>query len=367
MNPRSGYYLGLGAFYLLVVFLFGGIAYQSPPYSHWDLSQYLAMAEAFPGIDREVNLPFAGRLLGPALVSVSNLPAAGGFRILTLVVGLAVVCLLFRFLLNRNISEGPAFVATALFMLNKHFFGYVLWNYFQLNDMLGFLSLLLLTEAMFRKRWIIFSLALVLGVMAREIVLVMVPVTLVYLYDRKILGEHWKIAVSAMVPGLVVFAALRVMLPDSGMGILETFRYFSVKAGAWQTWYYLFINSVVPVSFLPIIFWARTRAFFRTNRFVLVLMALVSLSSFLGSNNERLIAPIFLSFYWLTAEILDKEVHGRWLLGCLLICGLVGSFHQTMTRSEFISHEMMMVTTLGSLLVATGAFIVFRVSDIRKK
>lgn len=359
------YVLLAGAF-LLAVLLFGEIPFRAPEFAHWDLFRYQAMAEAFPDIDPEVKLPFAGRLLGPALVAALPVPVETSFRLWTLVAGLATTLLLCRFLERRGIRTETAVLVTVLFVFNRQFFGTVLWNYFQLNDMLGFVCLLAAFEAMLARRWTFFALALAVGVFAREIVLVMVPTAICYLAcpgEEDNRSRRWPAAILSMVPTLVIFVLLRNTLPESGRGVVETFRDFSVKAGAWRTWYYLLVNSVSPLTFLPVLFHRRALRFLADRPWLVVYAALVFVSSFMGSNNERLMAPVFVAFYWLVAHVIDGWA-GRWrtlAMGLVLAFTLTGSVHHTVTRFGFVTREAMMAGTLGSLLALSLILILFRI------
>jgi hypothetical protein len=93
---------------------------------------------------------------------------------------------------------------------------------------------------------------------------------------------------------------------------------------------------------------------------------LVSLSAFFGSNNERLMAPVFIVFYWLIGDILMAELPcwGRGPRWFLIICGIVATFHQTYTRFEFLEKGHVVVMSLGSLFLLTIGSIIF---IIRKK
>ncbi|MEN8007209.1 MAG: hypothetical protein ABFS42_09350 [Candidatus Krumholzibacteriota bacterium] len=359
--------LALAGVVLLAIFMFGKIDHTVPPFSSWDLVAYLNMAEAAPGLADNVGLPYASRLLGPLLAGLGPLPAPEMFRIFTIMTSLVLPLLFFRFLTERGLDRNSALTAVILFVLNKQFFGFNLWNYFQLNDMLGLLFLAVLFGAMLRGRWVLFGVILFLGAMTRETTMIMVPVAVLYLWDEGRLKKEGGRLLAAAVPGVVLLIVLKLALPARGFTILGAFKNYSVKAAAWRTWFYLFVNSVAPLTFLPLVFYHRTAAFFRARRYALLFVALVSLSAFFGSNNERLMAPVFVVFYWLIADILAAEFAAgpsgaRWFL---VLCGLAAAFHQTYTRFGFLEKPLVVGLSLGSLLLVTIASIMFAIR--RKK
>lgn len=358
--------LALALVVLLTVFLFGKIDHTVPPFSQWDLVAYLHMAEAAPALADDVGLPYASRLLGPMLAGLGPLKAPEMFRILTLVAALIIPMVFFRFLKKRGIDENSALTVVVLFVFNKQFFGFNVWNYFQLNDLLGLLFLVILFDAMLRSRWLVFATALFLGAITRETTLIMIPTAALHLWEQGRLKAEASRLLAAAVPGLVLFLVIRLVLPADGFSNLGAFKQFSVKAGAWRTWFYLFVNSVLPVTFLPLVFFHRTVAFFRARRFGLLFVGLVSLSAFFGSNNERLMAPVFIVFYWLIGDILMGELRSGppgariFLAGC----GFLAVFHQTYTRFAFLEKSLVAGLSLGSLLLVTVVSILFA---IRKK
>ena len=68
-----------------------------------------------------------------------------------------------------------------------------------------------------------------------------------------------------------------------------------------------FGNTLKPLTFLPLIFLRTTLAYFKANKFMLALIGLTFVSSLLGSSDERLMAPAFVAFYWLLAQIFEKD------------------------------------------------------------
>ena len=365
MLERNRSTLVLVGVVLLTVFMFGKIDHTVAPFSSWDLVAYLNMAEAAPGLADNVGLPYASRLLGPMLAGLGPLPAPVMYRILTVMIALVLPLLFFRFLVGQGLNSNSALTAVILFVLNKQFFGFNIWNYFQLNDMLGMLILVILFGALFRRQWLLFGVALILGAMTREAAMIMIPVAVLYLWDEGSLKEDGGRLLAAAAPGLILLVALKLVMPARGFTILEAFQHYSVKAGSWRTWFYLFVNSVAPLTFLPLVFFRRTAAFFRTRRYALLFVLLVSLSAFFGSNNERLMAPVFIVFYWLIGDILMAELHhgGRGARWFLVICGILAAFHQTYTRFEFLEKDLVVMFSLGSLLLVTISSIMFGIRN----
>ena len=361
MIKRNRNIIVLAGVVLLTVFLFGKIDHRVLPFSQWDLVTYLQMAEAAPALADDVGLPHASRLLGPMLAGLGPLPAPEMFRLLTLITALIIPIVFFKFLAGQGLDERSALTAVVLFVLNKQFFGFNVWNYFQLNDLLGLLFLVILFDALLKNRWVVFGVVLFLGALARETTMIMIPVAALHLWEQGRLKTEWSRLLVAAAPGLILFLGLKLALPARGLSIPEAFKHYSVKAGAWQTWFYLFVNSVAPLTFLPLIFFRRTAAFFRARRYAALFVGLVWLSTFFGSNNERLMAPVFIVFYWLIGDILMHELRpGPWGARRFLVgCGFLAMFHQTYTRFAFLEKSLVVGLSLGSLLLVTIVSILF--------
>lgn len=167
-KQRLVYLLVVGAIAVVMIYLYGQIDYTVEPYAQSDLYHYRLMAGAAPQLAPDVQQPYAFRILGPYLAGILAGQDPWGFRLLTLVVALALGMVYFLFLTSWGIRSAVAAVTTALLLFNKHLFGYVVWDYFQINDLLALLYLVILWWALRRARWLVFAVTLVLGALTRE-------------------------------------------------------------------------------------------------------------------------------------------------------------------------------------------------------
>lgn len=383
-SPRrlTGVFI-VGAVAALVIFLYGQIDYTIEPYAQSDLYHYRMMAAAAPRLAPAVQQPYAYRLLGPYLAGVLAGQEPWGFRILTMLAATAFGILYVLFLGSRGIGPPVAVMTTVLLLLNKHLFGYNVWNYFQINDLLSLVYLVILWWALpvpdqatatasslsgkapqenllplpaRRTRWLVFGVTLVVGVLTRETVLLMIPVAVVFLVERRQLSREWRSFLLAVLPGLLCFVLLRVIVqPVGGQDMFSHFLRTVPKIAEPATWFRLLINAFIPVSLLPLIFWRHTLVFFRQNLAMLVFLLLVLVSAFFGTDNERLMAPAAVAFYLLLATIIERYLYpSRLAVVVLLAGGFVSSWQHFMGRYPLPSRELTLILSLTSLLVVSG-------------
>ena len=357
------YVVIIGFVTLLMVFLYGQIEYTREPYAKWDLAAYRAIALAAPQLDPTIPQPFAFRLLGPYVVGLLPLPDPLGFYILAVSASFGLVFLLYAFLCDMGVSAGVAALTTILFCFNKHLFGFTVWDFFQINDLLSLIYIIILFWTMVRGKWVLFGLFMLLGAMTRETVVLMMPVVFVYLIEKKKFFKEAGPALVAILLPAGVFLSLRLLIKAPGVGLLKAFAIFSAKLLSVETWFRLLINPFIPLSLLPLIYFERTAEFFRDKKYALLFILLVFASTLFGLNDERLMAPAFIVFYWLIAVIIDAEKVGRnkTVLSILILASFLASFHHEISRFNFLNRNVTVVTSLGALLIVTAVVLVLRI------
>ncbi|MBM4030580.1 MAG: hypothetical protein FJ291_02205 [Planctomycetes bacterium] len=120
------------------VFFYGQIDDLSS--QHWrgmDFPKYRAIAQAVPGLARNVPSPFCYRLLGPYLAGLLPFPDPVAFEILEVIASGSVVVFFYFFMCYLGASPPTAALTVVLFMCNKFFFGFPMWDSFQVNDTLS--------------------------------------------------------------------------------------------------------------------------------------------------------------------------------------------------------------------------------------
>ena len=362
-----------------MIYLSGMVPYNSPPFSQWDLHNYRLMAQASPHIDRSVCPPYLYRILGPYIVGLFPGGDATGFYLAAILCSLLLVVVYFRLLCAVGISPRAAGLATMLLTMNRYFFGFTVWDCFQIDDLIAEVLLLALFLCMFKLKWGAYSVLLLLGSLTRESVFIIVPATLVFLWERKKIKEELMPLCAAILPGVMVFIVLRVIikstctdhesgLPGSGMAYYwwAFFKYLKHFIQP-ETLFRRLVNAFVPFSFLPIIFFQETGEFLVRYKHLGVFYVLVFISAVFGGDAERLMAPAFIVFYMLLGRIIDKTVVNR-PLGWMAVIGIafVSTIHHQNARFLLPSQKYTVLFSMGSLLLMTLCCIFYRIKYRRR-
>jgi len=346
---------------LIMIFSYGKIEYTEEPYINWDLKAYRAMSSISPKLNTDISKPFVYRILGPYIVGLLPLPDPMGFYILTVVMAFLCVFLFYFFLCNMGVSANISAITTILFCFNKYLFGFNVWDFFQINDLLSLIYLIILFSSMVRSRWIIFGLILVLGAFTREVAMLLVPVAFFYLFEKNKLLQEGRYVLIAVVPAILIFLLLRILIIAPGNTLLQALIIHSKKLYSMEALFRMLINSFIPLSLIPIVFYNKTIEFFRDKRYIYVFIMLVLFSALFGSNNERLMSPAFIVFYWLVATIIDSEIKkSKPLLIVILLCTFLASFHHNISRFDFMTRKLTTIVSLNSLIIVTILSIVYR-------
>lgn len=339
---------------ILMIVLYGQINYMLEPFAHWDLSSYRKMALASPEINPDIPIPFAYRVLGPYIVGLLPISTTIGFYIFSIFFS---ICLSFQFyylLRYIGLSTTISSVTVSLFLFNKYLFGITIWNYFQLNDLLSLNFIIIMLLSIWRNQWIVFSIILVLGAFTKEISLLMIPVAFIYILEKKELSTKWKKVIVAVIPAIMIFILIRVLIPTAGgKSLLEAFLIFSQKVWSPESILRKLVNSYLPFYFIPFIFFKHTLQFFRTKKYMLWYVILVFLSTYFGSNNERLMAPSFIVFYMLIGTILQDLNPKKTFLLFIMVIGFLSSFHHVFAKYPLQSINWTYFFTLGTTLIIT--------------
>ena len=364
MQQRTRRIALLGCLSVTMMALYGRIDFRSAQFEHWDLWSYQAMAEAAPGLSSQVARPFAYRLLGPYLVGLLPLPTSAGFYIATIATALGLTFLFYGLLRKLAFDPTIAMLGTSLFLFNRYFFGFVVWDYFQLSDILSFTFLVLLWWSMLAGRWGPFALLLALGVLSRETVWLMIPVAFVHLWESGAIRAQWKAAAVSITPALLIAVLLRLFVQaDGGLSVIQAF--FTIaprKVLQPESWISL-VAAFLPLSILPMIFHKVTFDFFRRRKHAAIFAGLVVGSTLLGRDNARLMAPSFIVFYPLIASILQIQRGQRVWIGIIMASSFAASFHHIYglvplpgkVVTEVVSAAALALVTTSALFVRSSA------------
>lgn len=354
-RPNPFFYLAILLLITLgMVFFYGQIPYEQAPYSGWDLSVYRKMAQAAPLLNPSVPQPYAYRLLGPYLVGLFRGDETPVFYLFSVIASVALAVALFYFLKTLGVSRAIALITSLLFIFNKHFFGFTLWDYFQTNDVLSLLITIVLFWSLLSCRWLIFMLALAAGALCRETSMLLALVALFFLIEQRAPRKEILKFLAACLPAFLIFSGLRLWIEAPGPSLLQAFLLHLDKWLKPDTWFRLLINAFLPLSFFPLVFYPETLDFFRQRKYAVFFLLLILLSTFFGTDHERLMAPTFVIYYWLVATILEKY-SSRWFLILVLGCTFLASFHQDYGRFLLPNRLSAMVLGVTMLSVVTAA------------
>ena len=366
LSDRSKYSIIVALVAASMAYAYGRIDYQNPGYSTWDLHDYRAMAQAVPSLTENVRQPFVFRILGPYVAGIMPMSTDVSFLMLSVSLGLILSLLFYSYLCSSIVKPPIAALATVLFILNKYLYGFPVWNYFHVNDILSQIEIVLLMWTMISQKWVWFGIVLLLGSLTRETPLIMMPVAFVFALEMKHLGRLLSVLLIAVLPALVTAIALRILLhSDQGYNLPQAFMAYADKLLLLETWFRLLINCLIPFSLVPLIFFETSRHYFRTRKYAIVYLVLVVISTFFGYNSERLMAPVFIVFYPLLAIIIEKHIaQSRWIILTVIIAAIVSQLHHTYARFP-LPRELTIGLSLLAFAIVTLSMIYYKIRMAR--
>ncbi len=342
---------------ILMLYLYGDINYRAEPYKNLDLRYYLQMARVSPEVANSIPRPFCFRLLGPYIAGLLPIDEALAFRILTYLSLLVLVFVFYWFLVASGLSSRVSTIVVAFFVMNKQLFGFLSWDYFQLNDVISLILILVSIWAIVRRNLLLLALSLILGALTREVNMVIVAVAIFYAFERKFNWHELLKVVFATIPGIVTFILVRTFVhPSGGPELLEVFYIYRGKIFSVEVVLRVLGNAFLPFSLLPIIFYRETLRFFRERLFLAIYFFLVFSTIMFAFNNERLMTPAFVVFYLLIACILEWTKLINRLSGILFfLLAFTASFHHIFARfpvERNVSVAMGITSTIAISVIA---------------
>lgn len=354
---------------LIGIYFYGEIDYLDSDYRLWDLQDYKIMAENSPNLKENVTLdklrqPFVFRITGPFLSGLLPFEIITNFKILNILFSLTLSLLTFYYLLKLNVEIKIALILTIFYVFNKYLFGFPVWNYFHLNDILVQIIITLLFLIIYEDNFhpIKYAFVLVIGAFTKETAMIMIPVGLYYFWEFNKSNKHEsnnknnsKVILDYIlysIPAIFTFVLIRIYLnSQTGNNLYEAILEYSEKLIEAETWFRLMINSIIPFSLLPVIYYSLTKEFFRGKNYLILYTILVILSTFFGINNERLMAPVSLVLLPLLGYIFQntKLKQMRYLLPMILFFSL-SIFHHTYSRFP-LNRKLTIILSIFSLIL----------------
>ena len=349
------YPLLIAASFLLAAFLYGNIDIADEANADWDLHQYIKIAQAAPDLDPTVKRPFAFRFLAHYVIGLIPLNVHYSYILINYTAILILLIVLYRFLLSREVPRSYAFLAVFMYIFNKHFIGYNMWNPYQINDILMNLIIIWFLYSLANRRFLGVAGALLVGSFVRETFLILIPVGFVFLFAN---DRRTKQIISFFVIALMAASIpyiLRLLVPASNGDTLKgAFSVYAIyKLHTIKGVYHYFFNPWIPFSLIPFICFRETFGFIKDNIHLLFLLLGVYFSGFFGINVERLVHPAFIVFYSLLALIVMRRFGSRSQFTFLAIAAFLTSFHYIIGRFPLPSRNLTIVISGGTAVIVT--------------
>ncbi len=339
----------------LFVWLYGAI----DPVVHAEsgIKYYRPMAEMSPHIDLGQIQPYVFRWLGPWLAGLLPLPVPTAYYLLAVFGSLALGALAYAVVRADGRSEAAAALTVVLLAMNPYLFGFNVFNNFHLDDLIAQLGLGAALWLLWRGRYAAMGLVLAVTVLAREPAILLVPVALVYLWERRELRTDGPRVALALVPVVVLFVLPRALMVDTeGPNLVQTFLNASGKAYQAGTWARLLVNAWVPVVALLAVWPRETARWARAHLHLVALGALTLGSAFFGGDQERLLQPAIWAVYPAVACVLDRHWTGRTgPLAVLLAAGVLTSLHHLTARFPLPDRWLTVILAAVALVLAFAA------------
>ena len=272
-----------------------------------DAHHYLRMAQKAPAVDITVGAPFGYRILPSWLVGMLPLSEKEGFRLLS-TIGLMLLPLLWIAFL-QGFSPVVQISSLICLLLNPHLVGFVSFNPYQFCDVITFVLILAGLIALRQNNVVLLSILMCMGILSRETVLLFIPVTFVYLWEKEQLkAQGWKYAVGFM-PALGLMWYIRsTFLPynEGEWSFLQALWISGGDAFKPVIWSRILLNTFAPFVFLPLFFWKQCGHFLKSNLHFLLMFLLILGSCFIAKDKERLLVVAFPIFYLFLAKVMEK-------------------------------------------------------------
>ncbi len=292
---------------IFVLLFTGQIEYQQLQYKNSDLTKYIAMAKVSPELNLTIIRPFVYRILVPWFIGLMPFSIPTNFFLLNTVF-LILLSIVFYFVLTEfELSTNVALTLTIAFQMNRYFFQFLSWNYFQLSDTIALSVLFTSFILIKRKNWILLFLLLPVSILIKEYALIILPAGLFYfLFQRKSKKDFLLFGLLSITT-ITVYALIRIVL-DTDQGVDLLTQYITKEFYYSRPMLFLkkYIASFTPFGLLPIIFYKELIHFFKRNSFLFVYTLTVIVISYFGEA-ERMMAPLAVVYFLFIGNLVEKR------------------------------------------------------------
>ena len=272
-----------------------------------DILQYSDMADKAPGLSSDTWEPYAYRILGPWLAGTFFHNADLGFYLINILFLIGMALALWDLLFVYGIKTNPAILIVISLMLNRYYFSFIAYDFYQLNDTISITCLWFSLSLLKRRNYLLILPIALAGMLAREILLIWIPVSFFILYKESSAKKDWVWTGFISFLLMAVFLGLKLgVTAKGGIGLVQAIaddwgKLFDPFAIAKQ----LFIANT-PLFLLPVIFYKDLKVFIKERSELLILLGITYLTTLFGHDYERLMTPAAPFIYLFTAALIQK-------------------------------------------------------------
>ncbi len=292
---------------IFVLLFTGQIEYQLPQYKASDLTKYIAMAKASPELNVNIIKPFVYRILAPWIVGLMPFPISTNFLLLN-IISLILLSFVFYFaLLEFKLLPNVALTLTIAFQMNRYFFQFLSWNYFQLCDTIALTVLFLSFLLIKRKKWSALFFLLPVSILVKEYALIILPMGLYYFLIHKKSQKDFLLFATISFFTVVVYVLVRMVLNvNQGVDLLTQYTTKEFYYPRIMLFLKKYVASFTPFGLLPLVFWKELISFFKKNGFLFVYTITVIIISYFGEA-ERMMAPLAIVYFMFVGNLMENN------------------------------------------------------------
>lgn len=344
----------------IAIFLLAGIFIGPREFSAGDTQRYVGMVEG-----ETVVAPFAYRVLVPAIVRVLPVSVESGFLITTIAFSYLTLLFFHRLLRRLGVAERAALLTTAALAFSYPV-AYNLGHWGLIDPATNFFIVLAL-YALFSDRLWLMAAILLIGVMAKESLLLLLPLLVGAIWWRPTLSPVARVGYTLLAAGtlLLVLALLRTRIPVEpsvyDIGGLDDLR---------ALWAFIMEYNFSGYGFIPRLGreFLRSYGFFWTFALLgwsliarrsvqVVCLYLVAVSvglCLIATDWSRMLSFGFPGIFIPAAFLIQRglaEIHGRWLMPALVVLFAAQGYIALLSYEE--------LDRLGQLGLIVGSVLLF--------
>jgi hypothetical protein len=342
---------------ILQIFLAGKVDINDYPPDH-DINAYRNLALSFPNFDFTVAKPFFHRLFVPWVVGLLFNNVDQGFFVVNFIFSILFTVLLYYFFITFGISNKISFFIVITFIFNRYFIPFLAFQPYRVLDLITVTILVSSIILLVKKKFTAVFLISIIGVLTKEIALLIIPVGFAYIYLTEQKQKNILILFSIYSIILVsIYMAVRLIIPaPQGITVITAFKenwnkIISIEAITKQ----LFI-AFNPLFLIPVFQFRKYLNFNKRYPYLLVLLVFVLITSCFGGDKERLMisyAPIYYLFIASLFQEINKvkPIKNSYLLLVLAVTW-ISNLHHIWGLVRLPSREYSLIFALvGSILV----------------